>query len=147
MNIKYWENVSSQVLNDSRAKVGYKVISGTRSFKPATDVALQRIRYKLGQITKREEQEYGCFAVFTTYDAAEKFSVKYGTHIILVGYTLCQEKGKMVSMWKKRPPTFVKNKGGKGYHAESSGITELMLVEAPRKTVLAEKIYVIGIIE
>lgn len=51
-------------------------------------------------------------------------------------------------MWKKLPPDFVKSrwKSG-GYYAQSSGTTELDIRSAPRGTVLAEQIYVIGRIE
>lgn len=148
LNVKYWESVSRHVLNNHRAKVGYKVVAGVRSFTPATPNALQRIRYKLNQITRREKDEYGCFAVFTSYAKAREFLAHQGTHIVLVGYTLCSSRGRNLHMWKKGVPSFVKNrwKGG-GYHAEAGEKQYLLLKDAPKGTVLAEEIYIIGIIE
>jgi len=148
LNIDYWRDVAKKVLKDDRAKVGYKLVSGVRSFKPATDVALQRIRYKLDEITAREKDEFGCFAVFTSLEAAKNFRERMESSgkILLVGYTLCVGSDK-TQMWKKLPPHFVKSRYGKGYYAETSGTTRLGLHVAPRGTILAESIYVFGIVE
>lgn len=107
INLNYWRNVAKEVLNDKYAKVGFKVVEGTKVFKPATDRALQRIRYRINEQIKREEREFGCFAVFTSLQYAELFKSKgYGSHILLVGYVPCRgrDKGRM---WKKNPLTLL----------------------------------------
>lgn len=36
INLKYWEVVVKEIFNDRYAKVGFKVVTGMKSFKPVT---------------------------------------------------------------------------------------------------------------
>ena len=143
--LNYWKQAARNILG-SKAHVGFKVVSGVKVFSPSTSAALQKIRYRINEITSRERGEYGCFAVFTNYQSAKKFLGDYGTHILLVGYLSCLSGDKHV-LWKKLPPNFLKSRYGKGYYAESAGEKELPIESTPKGTVLAEKIHVFGIIE
>lgn len=119
--------------------VGYKVFSGRRSLKPATEAALQRIRYVPKQWVK-QAGDHGPFAVFDNLDAAKRFKDQgYGTQIRQVEYILSNES----TLWKKLPPDFSRNRwGGKGYHAVSAGITEHHIGECPEGTRLASEVFV-----
>ena len=121
--------------NDHR-KIGYKVVCGKKVFGPATTYSLQRIRYRIGQWTIRDPKEYGPFALFETLEEAKEFGEKYGEKILKVQYEPSEE----TILWKKLPPTFVRNKYGHGYHAESAGRAEKDSSSCPDGAVLAERI-------
>jgi hypothetical protein len=122
--------------------LGYKVVNGKRSFKPATDSALQCVRYRVGEMTTREEIDAGAFAVFANLAAAQAFAQKYGNAILEVEYTASKE----CALWKRNPPRFVRNRFGKGYHAESNGISA-KTDDFPPGTAFADEVYVIRVVE
>ncbi len=129
------ENTETQKIG---IEVGYKVFSGKRSLKPATELALQRIRYVPGQWTK-QAGDHGPFAVFDNLEAAKKFRDRgYGTQIRIVEYIPSNES----SLWKKLPPEFSRNRWGKGYHAVSAGTTKMHVSECPEGTRLAREVFV-----
>jgi len=118
--------------------VGYKVFSGKRSLKPATEAALQRIRYVPEQWVK-QGSDHGPFAVFETLEQAKIFKEQgYGTQIRQVEYAPSNEP----TLWKKLPPNFSRNRWGKGYHAVSAGTTERHISECPEGTMLASEVFV-----
>lgn len=120
-------------------KTGYKVFLGTRTLKPATASALQKIRYRVSVWTEQNIQEHGAFAVFQKLEQAQDFKNRgYGNQIRKVDYIKSEEK----SLWKKKPPEFSRNRYGKGYHAVSSGIDEMCVSSCPEGTVLAKEVYV-----
>ena len=126
-------------------KIGYKVVgSGKTSFRPATDLALQRIRYRIGQTTYQDSAEFGPFAVFARLRDAARWAEKWGEKVCLIEY---QEAAGETCLWKKNPPTFTRNRWGKGYHAESAGVTEKPLDDCPRGTVLASAVTVLQVVE
>lgn len=143
--LNYWKQAAKNILGN-KAHVGFKVVSGVKVFSPSTSLALQKIRYRINEITRRERGEYGCFAVFTNYQSAKQFLTNNGTHILLVGYLSCLSGDKHI-LWKKLPPNFVRSSYGKGYYAESAGEKELPITRTPKGTVLAEEIHVFGIID
>jgi hypothetical protein len=119
-------------------EVGYKVFSGKKALKPATTAALQRVRYDVGQWVK-QGQDYGPFAVFETLEQAISFkNAGYGTQIRQVDFIPSLE----TTLWKKNPPSFSRNSYGKGYHAESNGVTERPISECPEGTRLASEVFV-----
>jgi len=69
-------------------KYGFKVLrrKNSRAFMPATDAALQRIVYRVGQTTERDEDEHGAFAVFENYEDAAQFLRGYGDVIAACEY-------------------------------------------------------------
>lgn len=118
--------------------VGYKVFSGKRSLKPATSAALQRIRYIPGQWVKHGS-DHGAFAVFETLEQAKRFKEQgYGTQVRQVEYIPSSES----TLWKKNPPDFTRSKYGRGYYAQSAGITERHISECPEGTKLASEVFV-----
>lgn len=120
-------------------ETGYKLFCGKKSLKPATSHALQSIRYKVGMWIKQKVDDYGAFAVFETLEQAVLFKNNgYGDFIKRVEFIRSDEK----YLWKKNPPRFSRNRYGKGYHAESNGISSLSLDECPTGTILAKEIYI-----
>jgi len=119
-------------------EIGYKVFSGKKALKPATSAALQRIRYSLGTWVKKGN-DHGAFAVFETLDQAKAFKeAGYGTQIRQVEFVPSNE----TTLWKKNPPEFSRNRYGRGYHAESAGISERHISEYPPGTRLASEVFV-----
>ncbi len=117
---------------------GYKVFSGKNALKPATSAALQRIRYTPGRWV-RKSSDHGPFAVFSTLEQAKAFKNNgYGTQVREVDFIPSTEQ----TLWKKNPPSFSRNRGGRGYHAESAGVTERPLNECPEGTMLASEVFV-----
>ena len=101
--------------------IGYKVVSGKKSFRPATSLALQRIRYRIGETTEQDLSEYGPFAVFDDLSSARKFAENHGQCILLVEF----EESNQSMLWKKNPPIFSRNRTySRGYSTSSGGITE-----------------------
>jgi hypothetical protein len=121
-----------------KIKSGYKVFCGKHTLKPATSSALQSIRYKIIAWTEQKKEDHGAFAVFKELEQAQNFNRKFGTQIRRVDYIESYED----SLWKKKPPVFCRNRYGKGYHAESAGISEMHISLCPEGTVLAEAVFV-----
>ena len=128
----------------SETKIGYKVVTrvNKKSFKPATGFALQSIRYRLNEATYQDDDVSGAFAVFENLERAEIFFKCYGTAILEDEYVESDE----ARMWKKNKPNFVRNRYGKGYHAECAGISVLEADDCPSGTVFAEMVKPITII-
>lgn len=130
-------------------ETGYKVAlpTGPRaaSFKPATDLALQSIRYRIGQTT--EPTDSGPCGIFPTLERAREWAndsraVPAGAVVLEVQYSPSTQK----TLWKRQPPTFVRNSYGRGYHPESNGITEKPLSTCPAGTILADAVTPIRVI-
>lgn len=118
--------------------VGYKVFSGKRILKPATSAALQRIRYNPGQWVK-QGSDHGAFAVFETLEQAKRFKEQgYGAQVRQVEYIPSNDN----ALWKKNPPEFTRSKYGRGYYAQSAGITQRYISDCPEGTRLASEIFV-----
>ena len=121
-----------------RIEVGYKVFAGKKALKPATSAALQRIRY-VPEKWITQAGDHGPFAVFDNLESAKRFKEQgYGTQIRQVEYVPSQGN----TLWKKNPPSFSRNSYGKGYHAESNGVTERHISECPEGTRLSSEVYV-----
>lgn len=118
----------------------YKVVCrhNSKSFEPATLAALQKIRYRIGQETVKEEGKYGPFALFATEKEARDFadSLSHRVCILMCEYTPSQE----TELWKCNPPSFRRYKSGKGYYAESNGTTERSIECCPNGTILADRV-------
>ena len=121
-----------------KIKVGYKVFNGKKVLRPATSSALQSIRYIVNRWTEQNPNEYGPFAVFKTLEDAKRFRESFGTQIRKVEYIESDEH----SLWKKNPPSFLRNSYRKGYYAKSNGKSEMYINKCPENTVLAKEIYV-----
>lgn len=104
---------------NQKKEIGYKVvrIKNTKTFKPATDSALQKIIYRIDEVTSRfgHEKEYGGFAVFQTLERAKEWQQYYGEKILKVEYIPSTD-----GLWKKNLPSY--NKGYNNYYATSNGI-------------------------
>lgn len=103
--------------------LGYKVVEKpfpkSIVMVPATTLALQRVKYRIGQTTYRED--CGPFAVFKRLkDAARWMSNGYGNTILLVEWDESDEH----RLWKRLPPRRVRKQWGRGYYYERQGIDE-----------------------
>ena len=114
--------------------VAFKVVCGKRaSFRPATSLALQRIRYRIGEETVQYE-DHGPFALFETLAAARNFLVCYGDQILICAYEPSEEE----KLWKRKPPVFSRNRrNSRGYSISSGGVAERECEDCPEGTVLA----------
>ena len=101
-------------------EIGYKVvrIKNSKTFKPATELALQKIEYRIGKETTRfgNEKAFGGFAVFENLERAKKWLENYGEKILKVEYIKSND-----TLWKKNPPSYCK--GYNGYFAQSNGVS------------------------
>ncbi len=134
----------SEDINPKNLRLGYKVmysrnknITRTETFEPATDVSLQSIRYRLGQVVEQDPDEHGPFAIFAHKSDAQDWYQEYGSALYVVAYLPAPEDE--TELWKKLPPTFVHGQYG-GYYAESSGTQEHQIEECPEGTVLAKAV-------
>lgn len=122
------------------SSTGYKVAipTGPRasSFQPATRNALRSIRYRIGQTTTPSDS--GPLAVFDNIEHARQFRKHWCPSAALLEVSYIQSGES--TLWKKNPPEFVRNSYGRGYHAVSTGTTELHISECPSGTVLAEAV-------
>jgi hypothetical protein len=101
-------------------EIGYKVVrvKNSKAFKPATELALQKIEYRIGKETTRfgNEKAFGGFAIFESLEKAVKWIEHYGEKILKVEYIKSND-----TLWKKNPPSYCK--GYNGYFAQSNGIS------------------------
>ena len=115
--------------------IGFKVVRGKKSFRPATDLALQRIRYRIGETTS--QSDCGPFALFESLEDARSFAKKHGDCILICGYVPTEEN----TLWKKAKPVFSRNKRSRsGYSISSGGIEEREIECCPEGTILASEI-------
>lgn len=116
----------------------YKVVarSNSKSFEPATSAALQRIRYRIGRVTRKVEHEHGPFALFETEEQARDFAstLNHKLSILLCEYEPSGED----ELWKKLPPSFGRSHGSMTFH--SNGTTERLLENCPTGTILADAV-------
>ncbi len=123
-------------------RLGYKVVAGKKSFRPATPLALQRVRYRLGETTTRDDYDAGPFAVFQRLRDAARFAREYGERILLVEYEPSAER----HLWKKRSPSFTRSRYGRGYYAQSNGV-DVKDSDFPRGTEFADEVTPLRVVE
>jgi len=118
-------------------------------YGPATLEALQRTRYRIGQVTRRQNQ--GAFALFASLEAAEAFANKNGKRKLLYAILECEytqaipdhfsqdelgssiiSEDEPIYLWKWRQPGF--RKGRPYFH----GIR--YRIEVPLQTVFGETV-------
>jgi len=121
--------------------IGYKVVrwENSRSFRPATDSALQSFRYRLNRETRRDKSTSGPIALFVDSELAKEFAKRHGTHILLVEYV----PSEVSKLWKKNPLSFTRSHGS--YYAVSNGVSE-MLDGFPPGTIFAESVYPLEVV-
>lgn len=116
--------------------VAFKVVRGKKVFRPATDSALQRVRYRLHETT--HQGDHGPFTLFESLADARKFLARnYGDVILACEYEPSDE----LVLWKKKPPVFTKNRSYKrGYSVSSAGVVERSVEGCPDGTIVARAV-------
>ena len=67
--------------------IGYKVVTkiNSKSFGPATNLALQSVRYRIGKTTTHDPEQAGPMVVFDTLKHAEQFICNLNVDFVVGG--------------------------------------------------------------